>query len=456
MTTSHPSLPVPDEALLPLVEAAADVLRGLEPADVPGALRPVHGFDRRGLLSGPGRRQLLRCFGADEHFRGLVTTAFLARTEVQATLDAWSIDRAVVLVEEMAARHDLPLLASTLYAGRPERADFGLGLVAARTADERQIRADADASKEQTRERTALEENLRRSELARFEAETAVARLTEELQKERGERRARETAGDAQLRSTQRDLDSVQDKLRMATDAIEEEQLRTTREVRRAHALEADVRRMRGELDLARDRAAMTKAALDARELASAASEAEQLAGRLRDIERKMKTPVAVRPARERPPAPATRTVPDLPPGLAADAPAGLEGMLRTPDVVLAIDGYNVTKLAWPDATAADQRERLAVAVTALHRRLGCQVTIVFDGDGSPYRAPLRREGIRVLFSDAQEEADELLVRVVAGLPKRMPVVVASSDAWVREHAAHEGAVVVGAAALIRIARPDR
>jgi predicted RNA-binding protein with PIN domain len=83
-------------------------------------------------------------------------------------------------------------------------------------------------------------------------------------------------------------------------------------------------------------------------------------------------------------------------------------------------------------------------------------VTIVFDGDGSPYRAPLRREGIRVLFSDAQEEADELLVRVVAGLPKRVPVVVVSSDAWVHEHAAHEGAVVVGAAALIRITRPDR
>ena len=62
---------------------------------------------------------------------------------------------------------------------------------------------------------------------------------------------------------------------------------------------------------------------------------------------------------------------------------AGLEAMLRTADVMLAIDGYNVTKRAWPDATPADQRERLGIAITALHGWLGCRVMVVFDGDGS-------------------------------------------------------------------------
>jgi predicted RNA-binding protein with PIN domain len=57
------------------------------------------------------------------------------------------------------------------------------------------------------------------------------------------------------------------------------------------------------------------------------------------------------------------------------------------------------------------------------------------------------------LFSAAGEEADVVVVREVERLPKRVPVVVASSDAWVREHAEQEGAVVVGAGTLLAVAR---
>jgi predicted RNA-binding protein with PIN domain len=81
-------------------------------------------------------------------------------------------------------------------------------------------------------------------------------------------------------------------------------------------------------------------------------------------------------------------------------------------------------------------------------------VLIVFDGDGSGVaRPPIRRGGVRVVFSDASEEADDVVVREVAELPKRVPVVVASSDAWVRQHAESAGAVVVGADALLRVLR---
>ena len=58
-----------------------------------------------------------------------------------------------------------------------------------------------------------------------------------------------------------------------------------------------------------------------------------------------------------------------------------------------------------------------------------------------------------MVFSEADEEADEVVVREVEDLPKRIPVVVVSSDAWVREHAEAAGAVVVPADALLTVLR---
>jgi len=161
-------------------------------------------------------------------------------------------------------------------------------------------------------------------------------------------------------------------------------------------------------------------------------------------------------PGRVREPAPTRRRHPQLPPGVVANSPAGVEAMLATPEVVLIVDGYNVAQRAWPEATAGDQRERLGIAATALCRRLNCEVVLVFDGNGSRPRPSLRRGGVRVLFSEAGEEADEVVVREVEARPRRIPVVVASSDAWVTEHARNQGAAVVGADALVRAIRPNR
>jgi predicted RNA-binding protein with PIN domain len=202
----------------------------------------------------------------------------------------------------------------------------------------------------------------------------------------------------------------------------------------------------------------------DARALSEARDLAHRLARTLDDLAPAVRPPVGPaaaaphaaagrRPAAVPHPetAPERRSRPALPVGMSADTRQGLEAMARAAGLVLVVDGYNVTQAAWPAVALSDQRQRLAQGLAGLTARFGCEAVVVFDGDGTVGLPALRRRGLRVIFSDAGEEADDVIVREVAALPKRVPVVVVSSDAWVREHAEAEGAVVVGAPTLLAL-----
>ena len=453
---------VPDALLLPLIEVAADVLRELEPVDVPSSLRQLHGFDRRGLLAGPGPRQLRRALVHDATFAERVVERFVARPEVEAVLAEWSAETASTASVDAVARGDVALLASALWAARPPGYAFGLGVAVVLDAQLRDRQRETEAQKSERQERAALEEARRRADAARIEAEAAAARFEKELHKERTSRRTREDEAIAAAGAAQRQADGLQMQLDQAQAVVEENQNVATRASQRARSLEDDLRKLRADTRELRARAESSVSRLgerDERALADAATAARQLSVSLDALQRRIREAATAEPkgpdiALPREPAPTRRTQPRLPSGLVAESAAGVEAMLATPDVVLVVDGYNVAHRAWADASAADQRERLGIAATSLCRRLGCEIVLVFDGDGSG-RPALRRGGVRVLFSDAGEEADEVVVREVESRPRRIPVVVVSSDAWVREHAYGQGAVVVGAESLLKLLRPD-
>ena len=163
--------------------------------------------------------------------------------------------------------------------------------------------------------------------------------------------------------------------------------------------------------------------------------------------------PAAAPPGRAAVPGRRRRTGLRLPPGLPVDTPEAVETMLRTRGAVLVVDGYNVTKRAWPDAALSEQRERLVSAITALHARTRCDATVVFDGAEVGRSPTERRPGVRVRFSDANEEADAVVVREVAALPVTVPVLVVSSDREVRDRSAAEGATVVSSDTFLRALR---
>jgi predicted RNA-binding protein with PIN domain len=132
-----------------------------------------------------------------------------------------------------------------------------------------------------------------------------------------------------------------------------------------------------------------------------------------------------------------------------AGDPAALDRLLALPNVHVVVDGYNVTKTGYGDLSLVDQRNRLVGALAPLAGQSGAEITVVFDGSTKPPAQPATPRGIRVLFSAADEIADDLIRRLVAAEPAGRPVVVVTSDRQVVADTSRDGAWAVPSAVLL-------
>jgi predicted RNA-binding protein with PIN domain len=139
-----------------------------------------------------------------------------------------------------------------------------------------------------------------------------------------------------------------------------------------------------------------------------------------------------------------------LPPGVTDDAVEAVDHLVRAPGALLLVDGYNISHAAWYQDPIARQRTRLVDALAELHARTGVEVEVVFDGaDVDRIGDRPVRPAVRVRFSAAGVEADDVLLDLVDAAPQRRPVIVASSDHRVRDGARRRGANVIGARQLL-------
>jgi predicted RNA-binding protein with PIN domain len=464
--------PVPEPLLVPLLDAAGEILRTLDPAEVPPILRPVAEFDRRGLARGAARQQLLRAIETESAFRERAVERFTDRSDVSEVLEAWDPGDAFALVEEAAGGSMLPTLGSALYAARPPGWAFGLGVACA--AFERE-RAQQQAGVDERARETQVEgmaESRRRAEAARVAAEQKAERLGLDLRDERQGRRDREAQAAQAVSAAERKLAEAQREVTGVRAALEAAEARVEREAARARKTEDEVRELRRAVKEAEAKPRGSDAAAgmpvlrrdDLRALIDAADMAQRLATGLSGVAEGARrlvqpetpeTPSApTAPAQETPQRERRRRAqPRVPPGMVEDDPDALDAMLRTPRAVLVVDGYNVSMLAWGDAAPAEQRDRLLGAISELQLRTRARIILVFDGADVGGVLPPRRPGVRVVFSPEGEEADAVVVRQAMDLPVEVPVVVASSDGWVAEHARDSGARVVSSATLLRALR---
>lgn len=416
-----------------MVALTGDALGGLTLAELPPTLRQYARFtpSRRAKFAGTAMAAAL---GSDPAFRERV--ARWLREAQPALCEA--LDHGVA-----PAAADPVDVAAAAFVLRPEGWSK---LVAAAGEEAERARAERAAEAAQ-RELATLREELAQARAAarrdaeRHRSELAAARKEAEV----AQRKLRSAVndvkrGEAEVRKLRAELESVRQEAASAAASAEHEARRLRSRLADAEAaLEASRRAARENRGMADTRLRLLlDTVLDAaqglrRELALPPVEA-----------RPAETVGGVEPGRMSPRDVARRA-------LSESDPALLDQLLALPQAHLVVDGYNVTKTGYPSLPLEKQRLRLLGGLAVLAAQTGAEMTCVFDG--AELAAPVLLappRGVRVLFSRPGQTADELIRRLVRAEPPGRPLVVVSSDREVADGVAAAGARPVPSVLLLR------
>jgi predicted RNA-binding protein with PIN domain len=421
---------LPEPVRQRVLALAAQALGQLPASDIPPPLRRFASFApaKRAKLSASVLGPILE---TDDHFRRL--TAFQVRREHPELGDAVAEGVPVPAADPVE-------VAALAYLLRPD--DWGRHVAAAAA----QVPVEAPRAAEEAVSRLADQ-----LDQARTETRQVRERLREQVNELKAENvtlrrklnEARQRISGLQIELEQRTTEAAtaDERVDAARAEVDRELRKLRARITELEAVEHAARRTAGqERELASMR---TRLLLDTL-LEAASGLRRELAlppgGELRPAD----TVAGMEPEA----APVGRTAPD-------DDPALFDELLSLPQVHLIIDGYNVTKTAWPNSPLHSQRQRLVTALGALVAQRRIEVTVVFDGaelSGPVQLNPPR--GVRVRFSPAGVIADEVIRQLVRAEPPGRPVVVVSTDREVAESIITMGARALSATTLIsRIAR---
>jgi predicted RNA-binding protein with PIN domain len=407
-----------------VVALAADVLP--EVVRLPPELRRVAGFapQRRARLGGTA---LVAALDSDDDLRERVGTQAAARTSYDAGAAA-------------DGSGDPAELAAVVWLTRPEGWEDLVRTLADRLREHPEV-ADRDAGElSRLRDKLAGAEQALRDLRSRNRAQVEEYKTENaSLRRKLGESRAAERAARAAAEEHER--------------ALEEARTRATAE---AGSQDKELRRLRARVaQLEAEASADRRAARTDRD--EATLRARMLLDTVIDAASGLRRELAL-PSVEG--APGDRVEAALVEAAGARAgvggaaasgsPALLERVLGMPRARLIVDGYNVSKAAWPTSPLEAQRIRLLGGLAPLVARLGVETTVVFDAAAASARTVAQApRGVKVVFSPEGVIADDVIRDLVSAEPSGRVVVVVSSDQEVADDVVRAGARSHPAEALV-------
>jgi predicted RNA-binding protein with PIN domain len=413
-----------------LIALASQAIAKMPATQLPASLRRSVDFApaKRAKLVG---RQIAAAVDADDEFRENLATQVRALVpDVVAALEAEPTDGIATSVEA----------AAVAFIVRPPGWADILRSTAAAENGRREVRGDLAGAVEHLTAALAS---------ARAQNKELRSRLRAQLDAVKAE--------NAQLRRT---LGQARVQLKEAVQRADEAQAVMDERSREAavatRALEADARRLRARIsELETQHTSARRAVRDDRD--AEVMRLRLLLDTMVDAVGGLRRELALPPSDLLP----ADTVSAMEPGaeslvsavgraLLDDDPSLLRRLLALPQVHLIVDGYNVSKTAWPTAPLEQQRDRLAAGVGALIAGKRVEATIVFDGAELAHPPPMvSRRIVRVRFSPQGVIADDIIRELVEAEPTGRPVVVVTTDRELATSVTKKGARAVASMALI-------
>lgn len=446
-----------DAAFLELSRAARRAFDTVDRSLLPPIMRPFSGWKPERLVGGRARRALIEALAvspalreatgaaagsrlweaAEERAAGTLVERFGAGPSVVALLgrgrwqDATAVDAELGWIEAAQGR------TSAEPADAEVDEDAVAGLRTRLAELEEQLRVERDHVREQRRRADAAQQHAASLVEERDRLAGRLGELEGQLGREREER--------ARLKAKQRQRLARRDR-----------RLRAEREGRR---VDADrVRQTAVELEglAGRLREALgpglqaSGSGASTRQSGAEADEAEDTDDTDDRLDGAVPKAAAGSPARWRSPSVLSGR-PCVPPkGLSAEAPQAVTALLGVAGLVLFLDGYNVTLDPRGRARAPlpQQREWLTATAAAVSARFGCRVLVVFDGDDDRVTPRASPRGVRVVFTEPDELADDRIVELLE-LDRERPALVVTSDAELSARCRELGANVVSSGAFL-------
>ncbi|HET7690239.1 MAG TPA: NYN domain-containing protein [Nocardioidaceae bacterium] len=423
--------PLPDAVRARVVQLAAEAVGRIATDALPPSLKKVASFapPRRARLAGT---QIAAVLETDEVFRGHVAVQVRALHEALAdALDGGTAPPAADPVE----------VAAAAYLLRPEGWTDRIAEAAGAVGVEQATDQDRRATQQVLRLQRQLSE-------AASELDEARAKLRDQI--------ATLKAENADLR---RKLGETRVQLRAAEDTASQAVARaaevTSQADQAAAQTDAEVRRLKSRIEqLERDTATTRRAERAGRdaELIRTRLLLDTLIDSAQGLRRELALPTVEG-------TPADQVVADVAEqgertssghgSLPVDDPAMLDQLVQLPRTHLIVDGYNVTKTAWPGLPLEKQRDLLLSGLGPLAARSGAEITVVFDAAETKDRPLVKApRGLRVLFSPVGVIADDVIRDLVSAEPRGRPLLVVTSDQAVWRDVSAAGARVVGSAGL--------
>lgn len=426
--------PLPDAVRARVVQLAAEAVGRIAADSLPPSLKKVASFapPRRARLAGT---QIAAVLETDDSFREHV--AIQVRALHEALADA--LERGTT-----PAAADPVEVAAAAYLLRPDGWVDRISEAADAVGAEQATEMDRKAVQQVTRLQRLLSD-------AADELEETRAKLRDQI--------ASLKAENADLR---RKLGDTRGQLKGALEAASEAAAAEAQAIERADQAaaqgDAEARRLRARVEQ------LERETASSRRTERAGRDAEVMRTRLL-LDTLIESAQGLRRELALPPvegAPADQVVADVaeqgertPSGhgsLPVDDPAMLDQLVQLPRTHLIVDGYNVTKNAWPGLPLEKQRDLLLAGLGPLAARSGAEVTVVFDAAETKDRPLVKApRGLRVLFSPVGVIADDVIRDLVAAEPRGRPLLVVTSDQAVARDVASAGARVVGSQGLSRL-----